>query len=60
MRPYDNPRVSRRAQRRAWRGHQTGRRTTHKIATTYGAGQALAAHVAFCAERRKELETSNA
>lgn len=32
-------RVLRRERRRAWRGHPTGRRSTHEVETTYGRKQ---------------------
>jgi hypothetical protein len=38
-------RVLRREQRHAWRGISRGRRSTHKVVTTYGRGQELAAHI---------------
>jgi hypothetical protein len=38
-------RVLRREQRHAWRGISGGRRTTHRVVTTYGRGQELAAHI---------------
>jgi hypothetical protein len=37
-------RVLRREQRHAWRGISGGRRSTHRVVTTYGRGQELAAH----------------
>ena len=56
MMPAGTARVLRREQRHAWRGISGGRRTTHKVTTTYGRGQELAAHIerwrTFSAARR--------
>jgi hypothetical protein len=49
-------RVLRREQRRAWKATPTGRHATHRVVTTYGRGQELAAHIerwrGFTAARR--------
>ena len=46
MRP-EGTRVLRRERHKAWRGIPRGRRTTHKVETTFGRGQREAEHNAF-------------
>lgn len=63
MKPPDG-RPVRRGQRRAWRGLRTGRRGTHRVETTYGAGQKRQADTeefsAWCAQRRESLAPPDA
>jgi hypothetical protein len=42
----EGTRILRKDRRKAWRGQPKGRRGTHKVLTTYGAGQRRAAWIA--------------
>jgi hypothetical protein len=55
--PQDT-RVLRRERRKAWRGTPTGRRATHEVKTTYGAGQRRRDREARWAELRAQAASS--
>ena len=54
-----NTRVLRRERRKAWRGTPTGRRATHEVRTTYGAGQRRRDWEAIWAEVRAQAAASS-
>lgn len=61
MMPAGRTRVLRKEQRRAWKGVSRGRRGTHRVRTTYGAGQCRAEWLAsWAAWRAAEREDRSA